>query len=96
MDDVAERFGRPRAHSLSRRDMSLPAWEEEDAEGGGALTSSEPSRLEERRRTVSMSFAEEYRRGRPSRQVTCNCYGSGGGGGRDIWWGRCWWRAGGA
>lgn len=70
VDDVAERFGRPRAHSLSRRDMSLPAWEEEDAEGGAALPSSGPSRLEDRRRTMSMSFAEEYRRGRPNRQVT--------------------------
>lgn len=70
MDDVAERFGRPRAHSLSRRDISLPAWEEEDAEGGAAFPTSGPSRLEDHRRTVSMSFAEEYRRGRPDRQVT--------------------------
>lgn len=77
MDDIAEKFGRPRARSLSRHDLSLPAWEEEDTEGA-ALKSSEPSRLEDRRRTVSMSFAEEYRRGRPSRQVT---YQRGGGGG---------------
>ncbi|CAM9781606.1 unnamed protein product [Pylaiella littoralis] len=51
--------------------MYLPAWEEEeDAEGGAAITSSGPSRLEDRRRAVSMSFAEEYRRGRPSRQAS--------------------------
>lgn len=69
VDDVAEKFGRPRARSLSRHDLSLPAWaEDEDAEGP-ALQSSEPLRLKDRRRTVSMSVAEEYRGARPSSQV---------------------------
>lgn len=80
VDDVAEKFGRPRARSLSlsRHDLSLPSWAEdddEDAEGGAAaaaLPSSEPPRprLKDRRRTVSMSVAEEYRgSSRPSSQV---------------------------
>ncbi|CAM9260685.1 unnamed protein product [Hapterophycus canaliculatus] len=73
VDDVAQRFGRPRAKSLSRHDISLPAWEEEDAvEGAGAAALEPPPRplrLEDRRRTVSMSVAEDYRRTGPDRQA---------------------------
>lgn len=74
MDDVAEKFGRPRAKSLSRHDIFLPAWKEEDAlECAATAAALEPPpgalRLEDRRRTVSMSFAEGYRHKRPDRQV---------------------------
>lgn len=73
VDDIAEKFGRTRAHSLSRHDLSLPAWREDD-EHEGALPEegSEPSLLDVRRRAVSMSsmsVAEEYRRKRPNREV---------------------------
>lgn len=70
MDDIAEKFGRTRAHSLSRHDLSLPAWKEDD-EDEGVLPEegTEPSLLDIRRRAVSMSMAEEYRRKRPNRQV---------------------------
>lgn len=74
MDDIAERFGRTRARSLSRHDLSLPAWkEDEEDEGGLPEEGSTPSLLDIRRRTVSMSVAEEYRRKRPSRQVV-HCF----------------------
>ncbi|CBN80112.1 EsV-1-7 [Ectocarpus siliculosus] len=52
VDDVVEKFGRPRARSLSRRDLSLPPLEEE---------APEIVRLEDRRRTVSMSITEGHR-----------------------------------
>lgn len=54
VDNVMERWGRPRAHSLSRRErerVSLPAWEEEGDEAGIPL----PQKFEDRRRAVSMS-----------------------------------------
>ncbi|CAM9769385.1 unnamed protein product [Ectocarpus fasciculatus] len=54
VDDVVEKFGRPRARSLSRHDLSLPALEEE---------APEILRLEDRRRTVSMSVTEGHRHG---------------------------------
>ncbi|CAM9168599.1 unnamed protein product [Ectocarpus sp. 12 AP-2014] len=54
VDDVVEKFGRPRARSLSRRDLSLPALEEE---------APEIVRLEDRRRSMSMSITEGYRYG---------------------------------
>lgn len=71
VDDIAEKFGRPRARSLSRHDLSLPPWaEDEDDEGGEALPTSEPPRLKDRRRTLSMSsVAEDNRGSRPSSQV---------------------------
>ncbi len=74
VDDIAEKFGRTRAHSLSRHDLSLslPAWKEDDEdEVQGALPEegSEPSLLDIRRRAVSMSVAEEYRRKRPNPEV---------------------------
>ncbi|CAM9365550.1 unnamed protein product [Ectocarpus sp. 4 AP-2014] len=66
VDDVVEKFGRPRARSLSRRDLSLPALEEE---------APEIVRLEDRRRTMSMSITEGHRyggggRSRSARQVS--------------------------
>ena len=77
VDDIAEKFGRPRARSLSRHDLplSLPPWaEDEDAEGAALPSSGPPPRLVDRRRTVSMSsVTEDYRGGsrRPSSQVLC-------------------------
>eukprot|EP00903_Cladosiphon_okamuranus_P010283 g9734.t2 len=75
VDDIAEKFGRPRARSLSRHDLSLSPWaEDEDGEGGAALPTSPPPRLKDRRRTVSMSsVAEEHRRSRPSNQRCLDC-----------------------
>lgn len=88
MDDIAEKFGRPRARSLSRHDLSLPAWaEDEDAEGADP-PSSEPLRLKDRRRTVSMSVAEDYHSARPSSQVT---FFSKSIPVRLWWWWRRWW-----
>ncbi|CAN0171723.1 unnamed protein product [Scytosiphon promiscuus] len=76
VDDIAEKFGRPRAKSLSRHDISLPAWEEEGAREGAAAAAAaslDPPpralRLQDRRRTVSMSVAEDYRRGTPNHQA---------------------------
>lgn len=56
VDDVMQKWGRPRAHSLSRRErekVSLPVWEEEGDECGVIP----PPNLEDRRRSVSMSEA---------------------------------------
>lgn len=56
VDDVMEKWGRPRAHSLSRRErerISLPAWKEE---GDESITQPAP-KLEDRRRAVSMTAA---------------------------------------
>lgn len=61
-----EMFGRPRARSLSMRDrnLSLPAWEEEDDDVAQAAPV-----MEERRRTVSMSAAEGARLTKASKEV---------------------------
>lgn len=71
VDDIAERFGRPRAHSFSRQDRhaSLPALNEED-DGLSAY-----GMMEDRKRAVSMSamsssMVVEPRRWRPSKEVT--------------------------
>lgn len=58
VDEVAEMFGRPRAHSLSRnvRHMSLMEWDE-----GNEDEEMPDSAMEDRRRTVSMSAAETLR-----------------------------------
>lgn len=65
VDDVMEKFGRPRARSLSRSDrMSLPAWKEE----GDEIPPPAP-KIEDRRRTVSMSAADLMRDRKPSPEV---------------------------
>ena len=66
IDDIAEKFGRPRAHSFSRQDRhtSLPALDEE----GDGLSSN--GFMDDRRRAVSMSAVDEPRWWRPSREVT--------------------------
>ncbi|CAM9713007.1 unnamed protein product [Laminaria digitata] len=65
VDDIAEKFGRPRAHSFSRQDRqtSLPALDEE----GDSLSAY--GMMEDRRRAVSMPAVIEPRRWRPSKQV---------------------------
>lgn len=72
VDDVMEKFGRPRARSLSRHDrrMSLPAWEEESDDGLPEAV--EP--LKERRRTMSMSAAEGFCGRQPRRQVAAKTF----------------------
>lgn len=65
VDDVMEKFGRPRARSLSRSDrISLPAWKEENDE-----VPPPAPKIEDRRRTVSMSAAELTRDRKPSPEV---------------------------
>lgn len=63
VDDVMEKFGRPRARSLSRSDrrMSLPAWKEESDEGPPPAPM-----MDDRRRALSMSAAESMRDRKPS------------------------------
>lgn len=60
-----EKFGRPRARSLSRSDrISLPAWKEESDD-----VPPPAPKIEDRRRTVSMSAAELMRFRKPSPEV---------------------------
>ena len=58
VDPVMETFGRPRAHSLTRRgrQMSLPEWKE-----GNEYEDDDSLGMEDRRRTVSMSAEENLR-----------------------------------